>query len=530
MDSTARQSPAVQAASVAAVLVPVLIGIVCVASSSATLAYSIDDTFYYTRIAEHIAAGHGSTYDGMEATNGYHPLWQGVLAVLALVTGAGGLKLGSLALGFSGLLTAAGTGALLTAPGIWRGRAAGAALAFFATFYGGKLLINGLESAAAFLFCALFVRLLVAADVAPERRSAADDGRRGDDVRQRGPLAALIALAALLPLARIECVALTPLLVLFAAENSGGRPARDRVFAAAAFAGVSALSLGAWFIASYALTGAAFPVSGAIKIPGPSVVGGVVALLWLALAALVTRRTLQRDGNAAMSAGQRRIRRAGAAIFVWYLLVAAANALLRGRLLPEFWYGAPAVAAVILLAGSGTPATPGRRAMAAAAIALLVALSWAHRLRPRSLGAERAAVAFGHIIADQLPADARIAGWDVGIVAAASGRQISQLGGLVHSLRYKEECVDTGELARCLAEDGIDWIVQYIPCDAARLSERYEVAGLGAWNVVIAETASWQSARSLRAGRYAFTALHRGGAGPSLESVVREGTLCQSGP
>jgi hypothetical protein len=47
------------------------------------LAFYDDDFFYYVRIAQHIVAGHGSTYDGVHMTNGYHPLW--MLVVLALV-------------------------------------------------------------------------------------------------------------------------------------------------------------------------------------------------------------------------------------------------------------------------------------------------------------------------------------------------------------------------------------------------------------------------------------------------------------
>lgn len=35
----------------------------------------IDDSFYYLRIAQFIAAGKGSTFDGINLTNGYHPLW-----------------------------------------------------------------------------------------------------------------------------------------------------------------------------------------------------------------------------------------------------------------------------------------------------------------------------------------------------------------------------------------------------------------------------------------------------------------------
>lgn len=34
-----------------------------------------DDAYYYFGVAKHLATGHGSTFDGINSTNGYHPLW-----------------------------------------------------------------------------------------------------------------------------------------------------------------------------------------------------------------------------------------------------------------------------------------------------------------------------------------------------------------------------------------------------------------------------------------------------------------------
>ncbi|MBI3764735.1 MAG: glycosyltransferase family 39 protein [Chloroflexi bacterium] len=34
-----------------------------------------DDAFYYFKIAQHILAGHGASFDGVNLTNGFHPLW-----------------------------------------------------------------------------------------------------------------------------------------------------------------------------------------------------------------------------------------------------------------------------------------------------------------------------------------------------------------------------------------------------------------------------------------------------------------------
>jgi hypothetical protein len=37
--------------------------------------FTRDDAFYYFKVAQNISEGHGSTFDGINLTNGYHPLW-----------------------------------------------------------------------------------------------------------------------------------------------------------------------------------------------------------------------------------------------------------------------------------------------------------------------------------------------------------------------------------------------------------------------------------------------------------------------
>src|SRR5512143_1347726 len=37
--------------------------------------FTRDDAYYYFKVAQNISEGHGSTFDGMHPTNGYHPLW-----------------------------------------------------------------------------------------------------------------------------------------------------------------------------------------------------------------------------------------------------------------------------------------------------------------------------------------------------------------------------------------------------------------------------------------------------------------------
>lgn len=44
-----------------------------------------DDAYFYLQIAWNIGTGHGSTFDGVSVTNGYHLLWMGLLSVMAWV-------------------------------------------------------------------------------------------------------------------------------------------------------------------------------------------------------------------------------------------------------------------------------------------------------------------------------------------------------------------------------------------------------------------------------------------------------------
>ncbi len=42
-----------------------------------------DDMFYYLKVAQNLAAGNGSTFDGINPTNGYHPLWMFMMTGMA---------------------------------------------------------------------------------------------------------------------------------------------------------------------------------------------------------------------------------------------------------------------------------------------------------------------------------------------------------------------------------------------------------------------------------------------------------------
>ena len=50
---------------------------------------TFDDAYYYFAIARHLAEGHGSSFDGINLTNGYHPLWLAVCTLPYLLGLAG---------------------------------------------------------------------------------------------------------------------------------------------------------------------------------------------------------------------------------------------------------------------------------------------------------------------------------------------------------------------------------------------------------------------------------------------------------
>src|SRR5690349_13932395 len=59
--------------------------LVIVLWSPSVFALTFDDAWYYGEIGRNLAHGHGSTFDTINATNGYHPLWQAICVLPRLV-------------------------------------------------------------------------------------------------------------------------------------------------------------------------------------------------------------------------------------------------------------------------------------------------------------------------------------------------------------------------------------------------------------------------------------------------------------
>jgi hypothetical protein len=122
--------------------------------------FTRDDAYYYFKVAQNVSEGHGSTFDGVDRTNGYHPLWMLVcIPIFALARFDLILPLRILLLVMSGLSVATGI-LLYHLIGRIFVPAIGAMAALFWVFSHDvldTLYQNGLESGIAALFVVLLV-------------------------------------------------------------------------------------------------------------------------------------------------------------------------------------------------------------------------------------------------------------------------------------------------------------------------------------------------------------------------------------
>lgn len=188
-----------------------------------------DDGYYYTQVARTLARTGRSSFDGLSATNGYHPLWLLVLALKSRLLGDSAL----LVVLVEAACLGGAVAVLLRAAGV---RAWGVALLFAAVFvhYVGAMSGLGMEVSLFALCAAVFTATLAA----------------------RAPALWLGVAAAGCIGARIDSAAFVLPAILLC-----DRPRRERATAIAVLAAAGAVYAGV----NLRLFGAALPVSSAIK-------------------------------------------------------------------------------------------------------------------------------------------------------------------------------------------------------------------------------------------------------------------------
>jgi hypothetical protein len=465
-----------------------------------------DDSFYYLQVARHVARGLGSTFDGVEPTNGYHPLWMWLLIPIQAVTrGAPEVSL-RLALLLSSLL---GLSSLWMLFRLLRARAGGWAavtgLLLFAWPRIFGLTTNLLESGLALLLflavawvlhrggavpCVLdrggpVPRMLHRGGTVPRGLHRVDPEPR---VRAWVPVMLLGVLLGAACLARLDTVFLPAafgLIGLHAAWrhrfpwDDEAAPVRSRVGALAATAGVLALAGAmvapylAWNLIRF---GHLQPVSGFVKstfpYPRPHleylgmykeftlllVMGLVFFVASLRRGASMWLRVLGLFGLAAALHMAWTVLFMGWGVDRWYfVLLVPAGLLGIPWLVEEALARLPRTPAPLK---GGRPPSRARQAVRVALVAggIVAAVgvqAVSYRLRAgRHLEATREVALWAR---DHLPADAVFGMSDAGVFAFFSGRITVNLDGLINNYRYQEALRD-GRFRDYLASRRIGFI------------------------------------------------------------------------
>lgn len=214
-------------------------------------AYVPDDAYYYMEIAQRLARGEGFTLDGVHATNGFHPLWEGVDGLLALVWHGDELVKASLISGF--LLFAAAVLLFGLLVRRWLGPLPAAAVVVAASTQATSV-VTGMETPVEVLFLALVAWFLAGYGERPGVRRAALLG---------------VACGGLV-LARVDAavvVVLVPLAMWVLVRRGRQHDRRGPVPAElATWAVAAALVAVPWFVYSWLRFGSPLPVSGAAKL------------------------------------------------------------------------------------------------------------------------------------------------------------------------------------------------------------------------------------------------------------------------
>jgi hypothetical protein len=279
----------------------------------------IDDTFYALSAARHLAAGEGSTVDGVHRTNGYQPLWVWLLAGVTKVLDLDPIGSARAAVFLCAAATAgAGVLAIRLARALGGSERAAAwtAALWLLNPYLLKRQFNGLESAlaACLLVAAVGALVGVAARRAADQCAGEADGE-GRRSRWRGE-GRLGLLAGLAGLARVDLLAILPLL------------AARRMWRAAA---VAAGLVAPWLVWSRLEFGSWVPLSGEATLVWYQVFRGgreIGPLLWDPVHIRLT--TLAAFG---LDWPGKALQQFGAGEWTWLLapLMAGTAALMAGR-------------------------------------------------------------------------------------------------------------------------------------------------------------------------------------------------------
>ena len=447
-----------------------------------------EDGFYYFKIAQHIASGHGSTFDGQHLTNGYHPMWLLLLVPLFWLAPSADAALTAGVLVQVVLSAVAVTLVYYTAR-LLMGRVGAVLAAQLWLVFTASVTLGGQE------FAVQAVGVLAAAHLYLRARPDV----RNAPVTTYGALGLLLAFTAL---ARLETFALAVVVGGWLAwprvERSNTRQHAARLTAF----GLPVLLVAIVYVATnFTLFGYLVPVSAAVKrewsaallaadpwfqshgwlaakarhllwpltksdslstvhlAVGIPVIAGLWSLCW------ITPRAIGRG------AVHRLLTTASPFIAFGLALAGCYTLLYHGSLsyAPHYFVVQPWLAALLIgaiaddLTRRLADGTRRASALALSVVALLIVPAFA-AVEVRAWQAEQqhgGTIAPLHDaarwVSRHVPSDAVVGSWNAGAIGFLSGREVVNLDGLVNSWDYFRR--DRHDLCRYWGEAGISYVV-----------------------------------------------------------------------
>lgn len=440
--------------------------------SALHLAMTVDDTYYYFKTALNISRGLGSSFDGINPTDGYHPLWLAILALvfkpfsddMVLLTRVA-ITLQVVMVWFGGLLLS-------------RLREAGGAKILWplalvlANPFAAKIVLCGQETALQFLLSSASLVIWWSLRESPH----------GYRPLEWAGLALTCSLAAL---ARLDtgffCAVLLamPLVLPGELERKAGVAARLKTTVLGMV--VFGCGLGAFLVYHLATFHHFMPVSGAIK---QHLDDGEIATTPARIAVIIVAVLGIADVWLVAHRRQSRVLALLAPAIAGTLFVSIYNFGVRGEMSPSqirIWYLEPFLLSGVLVVGA-VLSIRWRRPVAfsfAGAAALWLALSvfsWDYRLDSRSYNLYAVAERCSRWLDAHAAPGAVAAAWDAGFVAAFTRKPLVNLDGLINSWEYKEKYFDPGKVDEfVLQRQPVDFIIQYAwPGTVRAIAARFE--------------------------------------------------------
>lgn len=444
--------------------------------SGLPFALTFDDSYYYAEIARNLAHGGGSTFDGINLTNGYHPLWLGLSIPVFLVGLDGVAAIRALLV----LQLAMWVGTLWVVAGI-AGRRLGGAPRPVVAVVGGvlaltggnpfvlKMVVNGLESAPAVLIAVL---LLARVD---RRYGRVLDGTARTRLINGG-LLGLAFLARTDAALLIVCVAAWA--VVEARGVAGGR-AHGATKALAELLVIPSLTVFAYASINLAWFGHLSQVSGDVK-RVPLAPGRALLLVLVGAAAVGLMARLGRPPDPERAPRFWRV--AGFTRHTaWYpaflVLLGGYYLILSSQV--WLWYFAPVgLYACVLLtlvaadladgARLETPEKAPHRAVLPIAAILAVPLLAALVVQGRSFAdphlrsIQEANREAGGWISTHVPPGTVLGSWDAGVVGYFTDQPVMNLDGVVNSFAYLEAS-EAGTQGEFLRDRDLAYVVNHGP-------------------------------------------------------------------